>query len=206
MKRICTIIFLLLACSITFAQSKKDLKREGLAALDKGDFITTKENYLKLLEKGVDTWETYTILGDCEFHTGNPDQALAYYRKGQEKNPIYPGLYLRVANVLRQQKKFDEAIMNFRKMTITNPRSPQIYNMISSTYFESGDYQAALNEIDTMVKLGGENFDSSYGRSVSHVKLNKIAEACVELEKAKKFDTENMNKEIDILRGIHCMK
>lgn len=206
MKRIYVFIFLLLACSITFAQSKKELKREGLAALEKGDFYKTKENYLKLLDKGVDTWETYTILGDCEFHTGNPDQALTYYRKGQEKNPIYPGLYLRVANVLRQQKKFDEAIMNFRKMTITNPRSPQIYNMIASTYYDSGNYQAALDEINTMVKLGGENLDSAYGRSVSYIKLNKVAEACVELEKADQYDKENTNKEIDILRGIHCMK
>lgn len=189
-----------------FCAIKKRIETRRFSSFRERRFYKTKENYLKLLDKGVDTWETYTILGDCEFHTGNPDQALTYYRKGQEKNPIYPGLYLRVANVLRQQKKFDEAIMNFRKMTITNPRSPQIYNMIASAYFDSGNYQAALDEINTMVKLGGENLDSSYGRSISYIKLNKIAEACIELEKAKKFDTENTNKEIDILRGIHCMK
>lgn len=206
MRKILSLITLLFAFCTILAQSKKELKRQGLSAFDQRDFVTAKDNYLKLLEKGVDTWETYTILGDCEFHTGNSDQALTYYRKGQEKNPIYAGLYLRVANVLRQQKKYDEAILNFRKMTITNPRNPQIYDMISSTYYESGDYQAALNEIDTMVKLGGENLGSSYGRSVSYIKLNKISEACVELEKADQFDTENNNKEIDILRGIHCMK
>ena len=131
------------------------------------DFVTAKVQYLQLLEKGDKTWETYTILGDCEFRTGNPDEAFAYYKKAQDKNPIYAGLYLRVATLLRQQKKYDEAVMNFRKMLITNPRTPEIYNMIASTYYEKGDYYAALEEINTMVQFGGENLDSSFGRSIS---------------------------------------
>ena len=168
--------------------------------------MTAKVQYLQLLERGDKTWETYTILGDCEFRTGNPDEALAYYKKAQDKNPIYAGLYLRVATLLRQQKKYDEALMNFRKMLITNPRTPEIYNMIASTYYEKRDYYAALEEINTMVQFGGENLDSSFGRSISYIKLNQIPEACVELEKADQFDVTNENREIDVIKAQFCSK
>ncbi len=206
MKKVFNILFIFLTITLSFAQSKKEFKRQGLSAFGKGDFVTTKENYLKLLEKGEKTWETYTILGDCEFHLGNLEEAITYYRKAQEKNPIYSGLYLRVANVLRKQKKFEEAIMNFQKMAITDPQNPQIYNMIASTYYESGKFQAALDATDMMVKLGGENLDASYGRSLSYVKLNKIREACIELEKADQFDKDNELKEIDVMKAQHCIK
>ena len=206
MKRISNFLLLFFAFSFSFAQSKKEIKRQGLAAFNSEDFVTAKGHYLQLVEKGDKTWETYTILGDCEFKTGNPDEAFAYYKKAQEKNPIYSGLYLRVATVLRQQKKYDEAVMNFRKMLITNPRTPEIYNMIASTYYEKGDYYAALEEINTMVQLGGENLDSSFGRSISYIKLNKIPEACVELEKADLFDVANENREIDVMKAQFCSK
>lgn len=206
MKTNLSILFIFLSVSVCLGQSRREIKRQGLAAFTAEDYFTAKVQYLKLLEKGEKTWETYTILGDCEFQTGNPDEALIYYRKAQEKNPVYPGLFLRVATVLKQQKKFDEAIMSFRKMTITNPNSPQIYNMIASTYYEKGDYQSALDEIKTMVKLGGENLDSSFGRSISYIKLNQIPEACVELEKADQFDTENQIKEIDVMKAQFCSK
>ena len=206
MKVYYTVFISLLMLSLSFGQSKKEIKQTGLAAFMNGDFSTAKVNYLKLLEKGDKTWETYTILGDCEFQTGNADEALVYYRKGQEKNPIYSGLYLRVATVLRQQKNYDEAILNFRKMLITNPSNPQIYNMIASAYYDKGDYQEALVTINHMVKLGGENLNSSYGRGISYLKLNKIAEACVELEKADQFDTANENKEIDVMKAQFCSK
>lgn len=103
MRKAFNVLFVLLTISWCFGQSKKEFKRQGLSALSKGDFVTTKENYLKLLEKGEKTWETYTILGDCEFHLGNSEDAIAYYRKAQEKNPVYAGLYLRMGNVLRKQ-------------------------------------------------------------------------------------------------------
>jgi len=198
--------FILLICSFSvyFCQSKKEIKKEGLIAFNNGDFVSAKQHYLKLLEKGDKTWETYTILGDCELQTGDENQALEYYTKAQEKNPIYSGLYLRKATILRQQKKFDEAILNFRKMTITNPTNPQIYNMISSTYYEKGDYKQALSEIEQMVKLGGENLDSSYGRALSYLKLDKIKESCEELNKADKFDTNNENKVVDLMIAQHC--
>lgn len=206
MKRISNFLLLFFAFSFSFAQSKKEIKRQGLAAFNSEDFVTAKGHYLQLVEKGDKTWETYTILGDCEFKTGNPDEALTYYKKAQEKNPIYSGLYLRVATVFRQQKKYDEALMNFRQMLITNPRTREIYNMIASTYYEKGDYHAALEEINTMVQLGGENLDSSFGRSISYIKLNKIPEACVELEKADLFDVDNENREIDVMKAQFCTK
>ncbi|MCP2039076.1 hypothetical protein [Chryseobacterium sp. HSC-36S06] len=78
--------------------------------------------------------------------------------------------------------------------------------MIASTYYESGKFQAALDATDMMVKLGGENLDVSYGRSLSYVKLNKIREACIELEKADQFDKDNELKEIDVMKAQHCIK
>ncbi|QBO58097.1 tetratricopeptide repeat protein [Chryseobacterium salivictor] len=206
MKTNFSILFIFLSVSVCFGQSRREIKRQGLAAFNNEDFMTAKVNYLKLLEKGEKTWETYTILGDCEFQTGNPDEALSYYGKAQEKNPVYLGLYLRIGTVLRQQKKFDEAIMSFRKMTVTNPKSPQVYNIIASTYYEKGDYKETLDEINTMVQMVGENLDSSFGRSMSYIKLNQIPEACVELEKADRFDTENQNKEIDVMKAQFCSK
>ncbi len=200
--------FLGLLCSFSFyfGQSKKEIMKEGLIAFNHGDFVSAKQHYLKLVEKGDKSWEAYTILGDCEFQTGNQDQALEYYTKAQEKNPIYSGLYLRKATVLRQQGKFDEAIINLRKMSITNPGNPQVYNMISSTYYEKGDYKEALTEIDQMVQLGGENLNSSYGRALSYLKLNQLKDSCIELNKADKFDLNNENREIDLMIAQHCPK
>lgn len=206
MKKILNLLLIFLAISFYSGQSKKEIRRQGLAAFNSEDYTEAKEKYLQLLAKGEKTWENYTILGDCELSTGNAEEALVYFTKGLEKNPIYPGLYFRIATVLSQQKKYDEAIDNFRRMLIGHPGNPQVYNMIASAYYQKGDYEAALNELNTMVNLGGENLDSSYGRSVSYIKLNQITEACVELEKADQFDVGNENREIDVLKAQFCSK
>ena len=61
MKWFFNFLLIFFALSFSFAQSKKEIKRQGLTAFNNEDFVTAKGHYLQLLEKGDKTWETYTI-------------------------------------------------------------------------------------------------------------------------------------------------
>lgn len=84
MKKILILTFLIVSL-FSLAQSVKSLRQEAVKAINNNDFSTAKTYYEKILEKGHKTWETYVLLGDCEFKLGNVDAAWNYYQEGLKK-------------------------------------------------------------------------------------------------------------------------
>ncbi len=200
MKKIFPLLFLLFSVAIC-AQSVGKLRKLGIEAFKNHDFETAKTYYLKVLDKGKDTWETYTILGDCEFWTKNPEKALEYYQLALEKNPFYSGTYLRLGSVYTELKKPDEAIRSYRKMTISEPNNPAIYRIISKVYYENGKFEDALKEIYLAESFDEKSPETAYGKSLILLKMNRINEMCISLNAAKGFSPE-----VEILTNMHCNK
>lgn len=203
MKKIVILTFLIVSL-FSFAQSVKTLRQEAVKAINNNDFSTAKTYYEKILEKGHKTWETYVLLGDCEFHLGNADKALVYYEEGYKKAKVqdYATINIRTGTILMQQKKYEEAWMKFLKVEITRPNDPAVKKLQAIALYRMEKYNEALFTLNQAEKYDASDLEIKYYKGLIFFKQNKIEEACENFELAKDLDVPDLK----ILTAQHCNK
>lgn len=114
MKKILILTFLIVNL-FSLAQSVKSLRQEAVKAINNNDFSTAKTYYEKILKKGHKTWETYVLLGDCEFHLGNFNVALNNFKEAEKKAKVkdHATIYIRIGTVFMQQKNMKKPGCSF---------------------------------------------------------------------------------------------
>lgn len=188
----------------SFAQSVKILRQEAVKAINDDDFSTAKTYYEKILAKGHKTWETYVLLGDCEFKLGNVDAAWNYYQEGYKKAKVqdYATIDIRTGTILMQQKKYEDAWMKFLKVEITRPNDPAAKKLQATALYHMEKYNDALFTLNQAEKYDNSDLEIKYYKGLILFKQNKIDEACENFELAKDLDIPDLK----ILTAQHCNK
>lgn len=165
------------------AQSVKFLREGAVKAINNNDFVTAKGYYEKILEKGKKTWETYVLLGDCEFHLGNLDQALNNFNEAEKKADVqdYATIYIRKGTIFMQQKKYEEAWMQFMKVEITRTNNPSAKKLQAIALYHIEKYNDTLSTLNQAEKLDNCDVEIKYYKGLIFFKQNKIKEACENL-------------------------
>ena len=186
------------------AQSIKVLRKEAVKAINDRDFVTAKGYYEKILQKGGKTWETYVLLGDCEFYLGDLYKALYYFNEAQGKADIrYSAtIYIRKGTVFMQQKKYEEAWMQFLKVEITRPNDAAAKKLQATALYHMEKYDNALFTLNQAEKLDDSDLEIKYYKGLIFFKKDKIDEACENFELAKSLDIPDLK----ILTAQHCSK
>lgn len=203
MKKVLLLVFFAIS-TFSFAQSIKVLRQEAVKAINNYDFEMAKGYYEKILDKGYRTWETYVLLGDCEFHLGDLDKALVYFNKAEAKADVryHATIYIRKGTIFMQQKKYEEAWMQFLKVEITRPEDPSAKKLQATALYYMEKYNDALFTLTKAEKLDNSDLEIKYYKGLALMKLNKIPEACENFELAKGLD----NPELKIVSAQHCIK
>jgi tetratricopeptide (TPR) repeat protein len=203
MKKILLLSFLILSV-LSMAQNVKTLRQEAVKAINNGDFSTAKSYYQKILEKGHKTWETYVLLGDCEFNLGNLDIALNYFDEAQKKAKVedYATIYLRKGTVFMEQKRYEEAWMQFLKIEITRPDNPTAKKLQAIALYHMKKYNDAMSTLMQAEKFDDSDLEIKYYKGLILLKQNKINEACESFKLAKDLDIPDLK----ILMEQHCNK
>lgn len=90
------------------AQDKKMEKAD--AAYNKFAFVEAAKLYKNIIDKGNNTIDAYTKLGDCYYYNGNYAEAAECYSKMiTSTNEVSPEYYFRYAQALNNSKKYKES-------------------------------------------------------------------------------------------------
>ncbi|MCU7615363.1 tetratricopeptide repeat protein [Chryseobacterium sp. GMJ5] len=203
MKQILLLTFLI-STLFSFAQSVKMLRQEAVKAINNNDFSTAKTYYEKILKKGHKTWETYVLLGDCEFKLGNVDAAWNYYQEGYKKAKVqdYATIDIRTGTILMQQKKYEDAWIRFLKVEITRPNDPAAKKLQATALYHMEKYNDALFTLNQAEKYDDSDLEIKYYKGLILFKQNKIEDACKNFEMAKGLEIPDLK----ILAAQHCSK
>lgn len=157
------------------AQDRKERKSER--KLKKGDkkyenlkYIDARDVYLRVAERGYESEELFTKLGNSYYFNAEYDQAVKWYEKLFDMAPkkIDPLLYLRYSQSLRsngQKSKAEDYFDRFQSATGRN--TEQISAM---DYGEMIERNSGRYDMDTISELYDDE-QISYGQTVHEDKL-----------------------------------
>lgn len=83
--------------------------------------------------------QVYQMSGNSYSYLGDKETALAEYRRGIEKFPDSPNLYVEIGNLHLQKEEYDEAIEQYRKGIQVGPMYAPNYYRLSKLFLQSTD-------------------------------------------------------------------
>lgn len=172
--------------SLALAARKVLAKYQETGNIDKGyDVIKHFESRAKSLPP-VDRGEFYRMLGLLAMRNKNTmKEAPALYEKGYQADPSNHGLLNDYAYSLAENERdLDKALELVNKaITLKSNVGPYI-DTLGWIYFKQGDYQKALEALKYAAAVTLDNAEIRYHLAEVYVKLNRLDDAKVELDKA----------------------
>ena len=194
-------LFALMFSFTAAAQSFSKLKKQAIEAYEMQDFETAKKVGMQALDIRPKDVQTNILVGDAEYFLKNYESALSHYQKVFAK-VNHPDMFLRTGTAMLAVGKDEEAIVYYRMVSKLKPYDSMIRRLISKIYFDRGDYTTALWEIDFAEKLEPLSSPTIFGKAQILLKMNRIEESCIYLNKPQLTETP----EVKILREINCSK
>ena len=101
-----------------------------------------------------------------------------------KENPKNFILYNLLGAVLADQKKFDQAIINYNKSTEINPNYAEVHNNLGSTFYKLRKFNESIDSYQRAVKIK-PNFAEAYNNlGVSFNEIGKLNESVISYQRA----------------------
>lgn len=107
------------------------------------------------------------VLGDQTSILENKLQEAKEYTK---KVPDHPISWTSLGTAYYNMKKYDEAMANYKKAILINPKYAPAIEGAANVYRDKGDYKNAINSYQTLVNLNGASIAYSYNLAVLYLK------------------------------------
>lgn len=143
-------------------ENEEDRKIKELADkyFNEKNYKDAKILYLQLLNKGILDPEIYYKLGIIEKELGNAAQASSYLKSALEykDNPFYSNALIELLKLLKNQKKYKEAIDIYYRYYRPNDNTDKIsleelYLLLADLYYILKDYNNSSKEYNRFIKL-----------------------------------------------------
>lgn len=125
MKKIYLIVSLALGTFTSIAQTKDTKIADNY--FKQYEYVNASKEYLKIVEKSKADNYVYKQLGDCYFNIFNPVEAEKWYSK-VISNSKDPETYFRYAQMLKANKKYEEANAIMKKFALLAPNDSRAAN------------------------------------------------------------------------------
>lgn len=161
-------VFLILAAAFGSAANAQDNLEKGIAAVNKGDYITAL-NLLKGISK--ESYDANLYYGIALLNTGSEKEAEKYLKDAVKKDEERPEAYSSLGEILTSRKKYSDAAEQFKKARQFLPLNKTKDNLDK-------------NEIETIINVlssEAENFIAD----------GKVDNAITSMTQAKLFDDKN---------------
>ena len=109
--------------------------RVAATTFDNGEYFKSIASYRKIYTQLKDREKKAAVqlkIAEAFYKIGQYRQAESYFKSAIFKDPSDMTTFLRYAEVLRANGKYDEAIKNFEKFLVSNPRDQRALNGIIS--------------------------------------------------------------------------
>jgi tetratricopeptide (TPR) repeat protein len=125
-----------------------------------------------------------TAIGRLNYFAGNNDQALRKYAEVLEMESAFPLARTGLGYAFVQQKKYGDAIEEFRKSIELVGRAPVLLGSLGYAYGMSGDRKEAMLILDEMNRFPRTSYVGSIYLAAIHIGLHDKERAMESLEKA----------------------
>lgn len=112
------------------------------------------------------------------------DRAATVLKAALEINPKFPAGHLWLGRVYQAKKMYDEAIEEYKLAMKGTPGWPVASAQIGNAYGVSGDHTQARATLDSLNKMAGNKFVTSYGLALVYAGLGEKDQAYRWLNKA----------------------
>ncbi|MBK9731355.1 MAG: tetratricopeptide repeat protein [Chitinophagaceae bacterium] len=122
------------------------------------------------------TAEQFIYKGNTAYNAGNFSEAQHLYQQAMENDAAhqFPQIQFNLGNALFQQKKYREAIQQFRQLADANVetslKAASSYNA-GNSYFEQKNYAAALAAYKNTLRLNPRDEDARYNLTLVNALL-----------------------------------
>lgn len=139
-------------------------KQLGEAFLGNQNWAQAINSFEKCLEEKPDNLEILNMLGWAYLNSGSINKAFSCWKKAYKIAPNDPKSlenlvqgHLTVGKGLRAQKAFGQALVHFKSIQKLMPQLPEALMEIGTTYALKGDYQAAIEQWQEVLRLDPDN-------------------------------------------------
>lgn len=163
MKYILFALFLLVS-QLSFSQNQivqeitpEEYYLEGVRYYNEAKFENGRELLSKAIEQDPDNDAAYYYLGLTYLHLQDPQACEAYLLKAQEKDPDNFWYKVRLAQFYAESNDLPKAIAIYEEIAQSYPKKHSIYYDIIDLYTSNQQFDKALETLDKIETLKGEN-------------------------------------------------
>ncbi len=163
--------------------------RQKAAAQDFDGALAIMDNTLSKAPGNAEAWK---LKGDLLLYTkGQPDNALAAYRKSIEVSPKLLPSRLAVLAILMQQNKLDEAAKDLLELKKLASKNPDVKYAEAQVAYQRKDYKLAKEITQELLRLASKNPRILQLAGAIDFQTNNLAQAEIYLTSATQIEPKN---------------
>jgi len=144
----------------------------------------------QVLAKNPKNHDAFLLSGMLQAAKGNPDNALALYRKAIEAKPDFLLAHSAIISSLFQQQKLNEATKQIELLKKVAPKHPQTIYLDAQATYQRKDYKVARELTQQLLKVSPNNPNSLQIAGAVEYQLRSYVQAEAYLSKAVQLAPE----------------
>ena len=185
MKTIATIIIVLGFGTLAYGQSNTKtyesfIESYGLEAT--GNFSNAIEKIINIYTE--DSYDMNVRLGWLYYNLGNYPESEKYYQRAMEILPYSIEAKLGYVLPVSGLGYWDKVIEVYVEILAIDPQNTLINYRMGGIYYERGQYEKAVDFLETVINLYPNDFDAVLLYAWTHFKMSRLKEAKVLFNKA----------------------
>jgi protein O-GlcNAc transferase len=155
----------------------------------RGDLISAKEIYTRLLVSYPENAEVLHLLGVIALQTKDFEKAIGLISKALVINPQMPNAFSNLGNVYKEQKQIDKALKCYQCALKIDPLFADALSNIGNIYYDQGKYAEAMNFYNRTIEINAHHADAYYNRGNIFLRFSQNSSALRDYSKALEIDS-----------------
>ncbi len=177
------------------AQSIDNLIKEGNKKIENQEYSVALEKFEQVLED--EELNQYAISGKVKtlILMDNDRQALKFINDKLDNHQNNAVLHYNKGLVYKYRKRYKKAISSFEKALKSNNEvyKEETLLMRGVSYQNRQNYDASIEDFNTVISLNDSNINAYYNRGYSYYKLHDYRKAIKDFKQVISMDAENSN-------------
>lgn len=161
--------------------------QQAAAAYSRRDWVEAEQLCRGVLNAKADHFDALTLLGIIAAQTGHTREAAALFSCAIDSNPNEPAAHNNLGNVLKDLKRFDDALSSYDQAIKLKPDYAEAYYNRGIALKELNRWDEALDSYDRAINLKPDYADAYTNRGLALKELKRWDEALDSYDQAIKL-------------------
>jgi cytochrome c-type biogenesis protein CcmH/NrfG len=145
----------------------------GIGLLLQGDLKAAHDAFAELAKIAPNRPDGWNNMGRAELQEGNLEPALKLFRHAIQVDPKLASAHYFIAQILRDQGKYKEAIPYYEEALRQYPYDRVVLNQLGRDYFLQRRYHDAIRQFRKALAVDPENLSANYNLMLCYTGLGK---------------------------------